>query len=243
MTGESDQEGDQFIPRTRPFVSGVPTRPLRRSGRKSKPEPGTVPNGARRLCAAVDIVGWSSRANSSARAEATHALVEALRAAGERAKVPIDEWTKHPGGDGGLIVFPAEIDESAMIAALVGALSTKLIAYNRTRPAGERLRVRLSIAQGTLHATELGFCDDVTICVARLVDSSALRAALVGYPAADIAVIVSEDLFHDVVSHERHGPPHRSFWPVIATGKDFRARAWSTSRTARAARPARPKPT
>jgi tetratricopeptide (TPR) repeat protein len=186
----------------------------------------TIPDGVRRLCAAVDIAAWSSRTKGGARAETASVVHEALRLAGESIAVPIDRWKMHAAGDGALIVFPAEIDESAMIAAITRTLATELGRYNKVQPAGDRLRVRLSIAQGTLHATPFGFSDDVTIGVARLVNCSVLRAALVGYPASDVALIVSEDVFLDVIAHERHGLRVRSFWPVVAADKEFQAPAW-----------------
>lgn len=186
----------------------------------------TIPDGVRRLCAAVDIAAWSSRTNGAARAETAFAVHEALRSAGESIAVPIERWKMHAAGDGALIVFPAELDESAMIAALARTLTAELGRYNKTQPAGERLRVRLSLAQGTLHSTPFGFSDDVTIGVARLVNCSVLRAALVGYPASDVALIVSDDVFLDVISRERHGLRTRSFWPVVAADKEFQAPAW-----------------
>ncbi|TDP95027.1 tetratricopeptide repeat protein [Labedaea rhizosphaerae] len=186
----------------------------------------TIPDGVRRLCAALDIAAWSSRTKGGARAETASVVHEALRLAGESIAVPIERWTMHAAGDGALIVFPGDIDESAMIAALTRSLAAELGRYNKVQPAGERLRVRLSIAQGTLHTTPFGFSDDVTIGVARLVNCSVLRAALVGYPASDVALIVSEDVFHDVIVHERHGLAARSFWPVVAADKEFQAPAW-----------------
>lgn len=239
MSEQSDEPGQpnestaiEPVRMTRPFVRAAATYAHRAVVPgidlmiESAAGADAIPDGVRRLCAAVDIAAWSSRTRSGARAETASVVHEALRLAGESLGVGIERWKMHAAGDGALIVFPAEIDEAAMIAAITRTLATELGRYNKVQPAGERLRVRLSIAQGTLHTTPFGFSDDVTIGVARLVNCSVLRAALVGYPASDVALIVSEDVFHDVIAHERHGLRVRAFWPVVAADKEFQAPAW-----------------
>ncbi|MFC9329593.1 hypothetical protein [Kitasatospora sp. NPDC057015] len=186
----------------------------------------SVPEGARRLCAAVDIVSWSSRPRAPQRDEAARLLHSLLATASDRAGVDFGRWLLPTAGDGGLVVLPGEIDESRVITQLIGTLAIELRRVNAEASADARVRVRLSFAQGTLRSGPFGFSTDVAIEVSRLNDSAVLRQSLVAYPAADLAVIVADDVFCDVVAHEHHGLPAAAFWPVVAEHKEYRSSAW-----------------
>ena len=51
-------------------------------------------------------------------------------------------------------------------------------------------------------------------------------ARMAVFPASDLAVIVTDDVFCDVVAHEHHGLRAEAFWPVVAAHKEYRAPAW-----------------
>ncbi|MGW6918383.1 hypothetical protein ACWGB8_31895 [Kitasatospora sp. NPDC054939] len=186
----------------------------------------SVPEGARRPCAAVDIFSWSSRPRAPLRDAAARLLHSLLAQASARAGVDFDRWLLPTAGDGGLVVLPGEIDESLVITELIRTLGIELRRVNAGLPVESRVRVRLSLAQGTLRSGAFGFCTDVAIEVSRLNDSAVLRDSLTAYPVADLVAIVADDVFCDVVAHEQHGLPAAAFWPVVAAHKEYRAPAW-----------------
>ncbi|MCK9897023.1 hypothetical protein [Frankia sp. AgB32] len=108
-------------------------------------------------------------------------------------------------------MLPPGIDEGGFVAAFVGATRSVLARLNMVAGA-ERLRVRVALHQGITQLDESGFGGRAVRKVAALRDCSALRAELRGYPAADLALAVSAELFDDVVEHD---------YPDLR-GRDFR---------------------
>lgn len=185
-------------------------------------------SGQRRLCMGVDIVAWSRRSTATQREDLQHRLLALLITAAAEADTAFDDWHLQPAGDGALIVLPGTIDEARTIAALLRVLSRDLTRHNDTEPPECRLRARLSLGQGILRENTLGYSTNVAIEVPRMLDSPALRAAIDAYPAANVAAIVTDDLYRDVISHGLHDLQPGQFWHVEVNVKSFHTRAWVT---------------
>ncbi|MER5971259.1 hypothetical protein ABT112_16230 [Streptomyces sp. NPDC002055] len=198
-------------------------------------------SGERRLCAGVDIVAWSRRTRAPEREALQRLLHLLLRATAIDSGTDFRQWRLQAAGDGAFIVLPAGIDEARTIAAFCRVLGAGLRHHNTTAPETARTRARLSLGQGMLREQPLGYSTNVAIEVPRMLDSAALRGAVDAYPAAGLAVIVSDDLYRDVVSHDLHGTSSSAFWPVEVRVKNFRAPAWVSvdDRTGGPADPAR----
>jgi hypothetical protein len=186
-----------------------------------------LPNTPRRLCACLDIAAWTSRPRVPDREALQSRLYGAMKHATQAARVDFDELYVQIGGDGAFIVFPGEIDEPRVIDTFIRTLATDLRRYNAGLPTpADRLRVRLSMGQGILRGAEFGYATDVAIEVPRLVDADITRAALNMYPGAELAVIVTADLYQDVIMHEFFRLPAAEFWPVHVRAKNLSTEAW-----------------
>ncbi|GAA2639289.1 hypothetical protein GCM10010399_85840 [Dactylosporangium fulvum] len=183
---------------------------------------GTSP-AIRRLCLAVDVQRYSALDNAGqlrAQAVLKRLLDQALDAAGlRRSRVE-----RQDRGDGQLVLLPAAIDEGAAIGAVVRRLTDGLAEANRA--GGDRLRLRLALAQGVTHRAATGFVGKAVVDACRLVNASELRAALESDAGRDLVVAVTDDLFQDVVVHGYAGLSGAGFRRVHI---DLLEKAYSSS--------------
>ncbi|MEV0664717.1 MULTISPECIES: hypothetical protein [Actinomadura] len=154
-----------------------------------------------RLLMAVDIQGYSKRDTREqllAQRQMSDALDRAARGVGlDRAR-----WDKQVGGDGELATLPNGIDPAPVAGDFVIGLAVALHEINRAAlEAGARfrLRVRFCLHHGMLSAGPFGPVGDAPITVQRLLDAGPLRRLLAGDPGRDLAYVVSDSLFDDVV--------------------------------------------
>ncbi|RKS69109.1 hypothetical protein BZB76_6248 [Actinomadura pelletieri DSM 43383] len=166
-----------------------------------------------RLLVAVDIQGYSKR-DTREQLLAQRDLCDALDRAAHAAGLDRDRWDKQVGGDGELATLPDGTDPAAVAGDFVIGLADALRELNRettgaTGPATRRatgretgrhpLRVRLSLHHGTLTAGPFGPAGDAPIVVQRLLDAAPLRRLLHDDADRDLACVVSDSLFEDVV--------------------------------------------
>jgi hypothetical protein len=174
---------------------------------------------------AVDISNWSGRPVPE-QVRAQHALVTTVGAACAAAGLP--RGFAQVTGDGVLFTAPSGIDETRVIPDLVHKLQAALRQENRMLSAGARIRLRMALTEGVIIPGPAGLGGRAVIDCFRLLDSPPLRQALVDHPSADLAVTVSDGLYHDVVGHDFHGLEPSRFKAVDCSipEKGFRARAW-----------------
>ncbi|CNE71888.1 Uncharacterised protein [Mycobacterium tuberculosis] len=189
-----------------------------------------------RLLLAVDIQGYSKR-DTREQLRAQRQLSDALDRAARGVGLDRAGWAKQVGGDGELATLPEGVDPAQVAGDFVVLLDEALRETNRA-PGRFRLRVRLALHHGTLTAGPFGPAGDAPIVVQRLLDAMPLRRLLTDDPGRDLAYVVSDSLFDDVV---RTGfcalPPHEfQAVKVVAKGAAFRGHI-HTGRAAR--RPAR----
>ncbi|GAA4232673.1 hypothetical protein GCM10022254_33200 [Actinomadura meridiana] len=179
----------------------------------------------RSLCAGMDIEGWSRRLVPE-QIRAQQALVTVALAACREAGVP--EEVVQSSGDGVLIMPPSDIDESVVIPALIAELEVALWQENRLLADGARIRLRLALTSGLVTPGPAGFSGTAVIDCFRLLDGPPVRAALVDFPRAQLAVVVSDHLFHDVVRNGFRSLRAEDFWKVRSSlpGKGFSMDAW-----------------
>jgi hypothetical protein len=150
------------------------------------------------LCGAADIKAWSGRP-AAEQIFAQGDLVGVMRAALRFARLP--ERIEQVGGDSVLIVPPSGIDESVVIPDLLEGLRLALRERNEVLVPSARLRLRFALTRGLVVPGPAGFGGDAVNACFRLLDGPPVRAALDERPDADIATIISDGLFRDVVRH------------------------------------------
>jgi hypothetical protein len=192
------------------------------TGKYGVDEPGSV-----RLCAAVDVERYSRHPNE--RAERTqHRLVSVLERTLDHAQVNESQIEVQEQGDGRFIILPAAIDESKVIPAIVQGLLLALKEVNADLSQDARLRLRVALDRGLVKRGPNGYIGSTAINVHRLLDAAQTRKALSGHPSSDFALVVSDHLYRDVVSHGYGDLDPELFWKVSAevSSKNFSEPAW-----------------
>lgn len=172
--------------------------------------------GIRRLCIAIAEDGAG---NPAPPLEAI--LDEACAAADVH---QLAHWLPRPVGDE-LAVFPPGIDEGRVIADFVRELRLVVLRVNDGGPA--RMRLRVALHQGITRCDEEGYGGRAVVKAGRLRDASVLGRQLAAHPEADLAFIVSAELFDDVagddLGHLRRGAFRKVIVPVQGPDPGFLA--------------------
>ena len=161
------------------------------------------------LHAAIDAESYSSRTSLRQRDLQDRIKTVLDRAAAAIGFAPRELWFQ-PQGDGGLVRFPAAIDEAAAMTGLIRELRVELESLNRDLARHARVRLRLAFHVGLSRHAALGLAGAAPVDVSRLVNSPALRARLAAADAASLVAIVSDSLYQDFVAHRVCGWTPRS---------------------------------
>lgn len=178
----------------------------------------------RRLCLAADVEQYSrldTRTQSAVQSELVRMLDEAAELAGlDRAA-----WTRQPQGDLEFAVLPEATPEDAVLGPFIHHLAVRLGDRN-TRPATQRVRLRLAVDVGVAADAALGHAGPAPVAVARYINAPQLRAVLVTLTTADLAVIVSDRLYQDVVRSGRWDLDPAQYARVHVQVKEFGGYGW-----------------
>ena len=145
-----------------------------------------------------------------------------MREAFSCAGIPWDDCGHEDRGDGVFILIPAEVPKGLLAESLPPALVTALDAYNGTHPDPERIRLRMALHAGEVNYDEHGVTAAAVNLAFRLLDASALKAALASSPGV-LAVIASSWFFEEVV---RHSGTAAAYWPVEVAVKETTTTGW-----------------
>lgn len=159
-----------------------------------------IPPGIRRLCVAVAADGITGGAieRQAGRQRVSAALLDACGSAGlDRVLVSAQRTA-----DTEVALLPVGIDEPRFIAALTAALAEALHRMNTGHGNGERVRLRMAVHEGVTILTSEGFTGHAVMQVSRLAGAQPLRAALTADPDADLIVLLSDQVFEDVVQFD-----------------------------------------
>jgi hypothetical protein len=154
----------------------------------------------RRVVISVDMANYSGR-NNLLQYRAQRDFRRIMDDAAEELAVDRPAWLQQQAGDGELAILPADASERTLVAKLTPTLDTLLRQYNIGRNSESRIRLRVAVHQGLVHLDGAnGFPGEAVITVSRLVDAPVVKDALRRrFPRADVALIVSDQLYGDVV--------------------------------------------
>ncbi|WBB52312.1 hypothetical protein [Verrucosispora sp. WMMD573] len=182
----------------------------------------------RRLLVCVDMERYSRRTNLQ-QYEAQHDFHRLLREAAGDVGMDRVGWTTQQSGDGELAILPHDIPEARVIGRFVPELNRLLRRYNASRVPAARIRLRVAVHQGMVHVDGAnGFPGQAVVLVSRLCDAEPVRQALAAFPEAGIALVVSADIYRDVVTEypEELRPERFRRIDVVHASKGFQEPAW-----------------
>jgi hypothetical protein len=126
-------------------------------------------------------------------------------------------------------VLPEDADIVTVVGEFATALERVLADMNRGAEASRCLRVRLALHHGALivsRSASFGPAGDAPVVVSRLLDASPLRRHLELHPERNVALIVSEQIFREVVRSGFCALPPQHFQPIRTTIKGARYRGY-----------------
>jgi hypothetical protein len=181
----------------------------------------------RRLLIAVDMERYSRQDNVvQYRSQRTFQQVmhEAVRELGlDRVR-----WITQQGGDGELAILPPDTPETVVVGTLAPVVNRLLATANQNQAPPARVRLRMAVHQGLVHLDGAnGYPGEAVVTVCRLVDAPPLKAALRAFPSANVALIVSSEIYRDVV--RQYGEPRPDRFREVKVrmpDKEFEHDAW-----------------
>ncbi|MEV4316716.1 hypothetical protein [Actinocrispum sp. NPDC049592] len=156
------------------------------------------------LVVAVDIEGFSKMGildQASAQAQLGVLMEQAAAGAG----LSRSGWYVQPRGDGELAVLPTDTDVAWVVARYTQLLADGLRDLRSNALAQPHFRLRVAMHHGPLAGGELGPVGDAPIVACRLLDSSPVKQALAGNDSTDLVLVISRQLFTDIVLTGFHG--------------------------------------
>ncbi|MEU0449354.1 hypothetical protein [Streptomyces tendae] len=178
----------------------------------------------RRLCLAADVEQYS-RLDTRTQAAVQSELVRLLNEAAALAGLDRAAWKRQPQGDLEFAVLPETTPEDAVLGPFIHHLAVRLGDRN-ARPAAQRVRLRLAVDTGVVADAALGHAGPAPVAVARYVNALQLKAVLATVTAADLAVIVSDQLYKDVVRSGQRDLDPVHYVRVHVREKEFGGYGW-----------------
>jgi hypothetical protein len=188
--------------------------------------PSPTPN--RRFLVAVDMEKYG-RQDNLRQYRSQQIFKEVMEEAVNSLGLDRSTWTTQQGGDGEFAVLPVDTPEPVVVAGLVPAIDRILREHNRSLLPEAKVRLRVALHQGLVHLDGAnGFPATAVVEVCRLRDAPPVKKVLAAFPAASVALIVSDPIYHDVVRNHYEGlrPERFAEVDVDLPDKGFRARAW-----------------
>ncbi|MFI6042599.1 hypothetical protein ACIA8C_13245 [Nocardia sp. NPDC051321] len=182
---------------------------------------------SRRLLLSVDAVGYGAGDDQRHRVIQTGLLAVLEHAA---AQVGLDRsaWAKQPAGDGELAILPRDQSdrEPVIVDDFVRELNVALSEHNEELQDRSRLRLRLAIHFGAAAPADNGFAGKGVVIVSRLVECTQIKGALRAVHAANLAVILSAQVYRDVVVPRYTSLARTSFREVLVRNKEYTESAY-----------------
>ncbi|MFD1540859.1 hypothetical protein [Nonomuraea guangzhouensis] len=178
-----------------------------------------------RVLLTADIENYGDRTDAQHRTLQS-GLIGAIETAADRVHLNRESWSRQVGGDSLTAVLPAEPGPLVTIPLLLDQFLTELdmaIAARNSRrddPTWARMRIRLAIHVGPLQLDgAAGWPGQHAVQPARMRDSAPIRAALDTFRDADLALIISREVFRDYVSQGPGRPRPSEFLEVAVAEK------------------------
>ncbi|WP_424861435.1 hypothetical protein [Streptomyces sp. MMS24-I29] len=176
-------------------------------------------------CIAVDAQAYGSK-NDRRQSEIQHDLPRLLDRAARGAGLDRTQWHIQRKGDEQLAVRPLDGAESRLVDDYIRHLVAELREYNVQRVPEARMRLRSVIHLGLVELAENGFAGSAVVATARLLNAPQLYDALAVQPHADLALLLSDDVFRSTVAGGHTILRVEDFAQVTVQVKEYEGTAW-----------------
>ncbi|MFC8141700.1 hypothetical protein ACFUKV_08035 [Streptomyces paradoxus] len=176
-------------------------------------------------CIAVDAEAYGGK-NDRGQSQTQHDLPRILDGAARGAGLDRAQWQIQRKGDEQLAVRPLDGTEPRLVDDYIRHLVAELREYNVQRVPGARMRLRAVVHQGLVELADNGFAGTAVVATARLLTARPLYDALAAHPGADLALLLSDDVFRSTVAGGHTTLSTEDFTRVTAQVKEYEATAW-----------------
>ncbi|MEV6442077.1 hypothetical protein [Amycolatopsis sp. NPDC051716] len=180
---------------------------------------------SRHLLISLDVQGYGGR-DDRQHASIQSGLLAVADTAAVRCGLDRTTWHRQGAGDGELAILPPGTPEPVVVDDYVRELVAALADHNHDLAADARMRIRIAIHHGVAMPGANGWTGQGVVGVSRLVDSAPVRGALRAFPDADLAVLVSRQIYTDVVAQRHTSLKPGEFREVVVRQKEFTDVAW-----------------
>jgi len=182
---------------------------------------------ARFVVLSIDAQGYG-RAHDPGQISIQNELLDVLAAAAAAAGLDRRTWHRQGKGDEELALITADGPgtETRVVDDFVRELATVLFRLNCERPAERRFRLRMAVDHGLARPAPNGFAGRPVVVVSRLVGCRPLRQALAAAPDANLAVILSRQVYTDLVLGGHTTLRPADFRRVSVREKELDDQAW-----------------
>jgi hypothetical protein len=178
-----------------------------------------------RIVILCDIEHYS-RGNWTIHLDLQDGLHHVLEEAADEARMPRPEWVSQSGGVSELALLPGDLPKYRILSDFLPKLVVAVHEYNKKRTAKYRIRLRLAVDHGEVAVNGTNFAGEPPIRVARLCNAPAFKRALANATSAEVAVIVSEGFYRDVIKGGAPGVEPSAYRKVLVQEKSFREYGW-----------------
>ena len=191
-------------------------------------ERGTHQDGLYRLCFFVDVQGYGQRTLPD-QERVQGWLIEALERMRDNASLDEDQLLRQDQGDGCLLLVDPRLPVPAVLPRLAHGITEAVHWINEPLRESARIKVRVAFDAGVVRTARNGYVGRAVTSVARLVDSAPLKSELALSPTSQVAVMLSDSLYQDVVATGLPGLPPTLFEQIPVEHKEFATWAWLMS--------------
>ncbi len=176
-------------------------------------------------CIAVDVTAYGGN-NDRRQSEIQHDLPRLLSRAAEGTGLDRSRWQIQRKGDEELAVHPMDGTEPRLVDDFVRHLAAALREYNGLRAPAARMRLRAAIHHGPVELADNGFAGSTVVTTARLLGSGHLYDALRADDGADLALLLSDDVYRSTVAGGHTTLRDEDFRRVAVQEKEYEGTAW-----------------
>jgi hypothetical protein len=176
-------------------------------------------------CIALDVQAYGGN-NDRRQSEIQHDLPRLLSRAALNSGLDRSRWHIQAKGDEQLAVAPMDGSEPRIVDDYIRHITSGLLGYNQDRVSSARMRIRAAVHHGPVEVADNGFAGRTVVTTSRLLNSGPLRGALTAAPAADLVLVLSDEVYRSTVGGGHTTLPATAFRRVAVQEKEYEAAAW-----------------